>query len=390
MTSSRIEKHLKAKRITPKDGHYFFGYFDKSPWDVEQRYLLAHRTGFMGKQPTKNDTATIGMVDLQNENKFVPLTETYAWCWQQGAMLQWLNNDPSGIIFNERRGNYFAAKILNIKTGAGKKICRPIYCQSPNGKYALSVNFSRLDKERPGYGYAGIPDQFDGELHPKDDGIWLVDLENNNAKLIVSYLKIAQMYPRENMDTGASWFNHLLFSPNSSRIAFLYRWRQPGGSHLTHMFTSNIEGNDIFPLNLDDMSSHYTWLDNIRIINYSRRFNQGDHYYLYYDQTQKVDIVGKEAFESDGHCSFSKDGRWMLTDSYSYPETGHRRFLYLYDNIKNIRYEIGAFYSDPDLPAPTRCDLHPRWSRDCKQICFDSIHEGSRHIYIMDLSIIVQ
>ena len=28
------------------------------------------------------------------------------------------------------------------------------------------------------------------------------------------------------------------------------------------------------------------------------------------------------------------------------------------------------------------CDLHPRWSRDGQQAVFDSIHEGTRQIYV--------
>ena len=74
----------------------------------------------------------------------------------------------------------------------------------------------------------------------------------------------------------------------------------------------------------------------------------------------------------------------MLTDSY--PLEDNCRKLFLYRLCDNTAFEIGSFYSDPSYPVPTRCDLHPNWSRDCRSVCIDSVHEGSRQIYLLDVS----
>ena len=51
---------------------------------------------------------------------------------------------------------------------------------------------------------------------------------------------------------------------------------------------------------------------------------------------------------------------------------------------KNIRV-IAKVFSPFKYDNDTRCDLHPRWSRDGKKICFDGTFEGSRGLYIVNL-----
>ena len=87
----------------------------------------------------------------------------------------------------------------------------------------------------------------------------------------------------------------------------------------------------------------------------------------------------------DGHCTFSADKKWMLTDSYPWPADYSRR-IYLRNNETGIVHLVGVFKSDPTLPGPCRCDLHPRLSADNKTICFDSVHEGKRGVYLIDVS----
>jgi hypothetical protein len=384
-----IKKHLPVERVTHGPHHHFFGYFDKFPWDKSGRYLLAQSVGFTARQPLPGETARIGMIDLRDGNRFIPLAETNAWCWQQGCMLQWLNDSSTEIIYNDREGDRLLSRILDVRGGETRTLCRPVYCLSPDGQWALSLNFSRLDRERPGYGYPGAHDPTEKVHCPDDDGLWLVNLKDNTARLIVSVAQVTETFYRSDMANTPGWFNHLLFSPDSGRVAFFHRWRRwrPDGSprHLTHMFTANRDGSDIWPLNLEDMSSHYTWVNPRQIINFSNRYAGGWQYYLYTDRTHRTETIARDVFPDDGHCSYSSDGKWMLTDSY--PETNYPyRKLFLYHLESGAAYEIGEFHSDPSYPAPTRCDLHPNWSRDDRQVCIDSIHEGSRQMYVIDVS----
>ena len=54
------------------------------------------------------------------------------------------------------------------------------------------------------------------------------------------------------------------------------------------------------------------------------------------------------------------------------------------------RHDLGSFYASPDLSKENRCDLHPRWSRDGRQVCIDSVHEHQRQMYVLDVSGIVE
>ena len=382
-----IRMHLPVKRLTQEPKHHFFGYFDKFCYDRSGRYLLAHEIDFTARQPQPGEKAGICLADLENDCRSRRIAESDAWCWQQGCMLQWLNDSATKIIYNAREGNGFVSRILDIATGERQTLCRPVYCLSQDGRWALSLNFSRLDRERPGYGYPGGNDPNAGIDSPEDEGIWLVDLQHNTARLIISVAQVTRAFHRPSMDHTPGWFNHLLFSPDSRRFAFFHRWRVWGENgekkHITHMFTTNLDGSEIYPLNLEDMSSHYVWIDNSRIINFSNRHATGWQYHLFTDRTDRVEIIAKDVFPGDGHCSYSPDGRWMLTDSY--PGADECRNLYLYQLTDGTAYEIGKFHSDCSYPIPTRCDLHPRWSRDGRKVCFDSTHEGSRQIYEIDL-----
>lgn len=44
------------------------------------------------------------------------------------------------------------------------------------GKLGLGLNFARIAGTRPGYGYAGLPDPFQDELHPARDGVYGIDM----------------------------------------------------------------------------------------------------------------------------------------------------------------------------------------------------------------------
>ena len=95
--------------------------------------------------------------------------------------------------------------------------------------------------------------------------------------------------------------------------------------------------------------------------------------------------MGKDVLDRDGHCSYSPDRKWVLTDCYPSSDDPHRT-LVLYHAETDRRVDVGRFYSPPAVTGPIRCDLHPRWSRDGRTVCIDSVHEGTRQMHVIDVT----
>ena len=227
---SAEEQLSPAVAVTTGPKFHWFGYYDKCPWSADGRYMLSMEVDFMDRPPTGSDSIRVGMVDLQaGDREFIPLDETRAWCWQQGTMLQWLATDPNRlVIYNSVQDGEYCSIIRDVHSGETRVLPRPVYAVSPDGTQAVSLNFSRVARTRPGYGYYALPDPTEGVMHPEDDGAWWMDLQTGETKLILSIDQITQVAYRRSME-NENWFNHMQFCTDGSRFLFLHRWKRPDG-----------------------------------------------------------------------------------------------------------------------------------------------------------------
>lgn len=375
-----------AVALTKGPHHHWFGYYEKCPWDASGRWLLTMESPFKDRPPEQDDIAMIGLIDTQNGSKMIPLAETRAWNWQQGSMLQWLGDGTNGeIIFNDREGDRFVSRIMNVHTQDVRTLHRPVYTVNKAGTLAISLNFARLHHQRPGYGYAGLPDPFKEVHEPEQDGLFSLDLKTGESRLIVSLAEAAGFERNADFEGKMHRFNHAQFGPKD-RLAVLHRYKSPDSEvGNTRLLTLDSSGNHLRTLSDHGKVSHYEWWGEQRVVAWALRHGLGQRYFIFHDDDSKqVDLIPNVGTSlRDGHCSFSPDGRWMLTDTY--PDDTHYRTLFLIEMNTGRRVDIGRFLSPPGL-WEVRCDLHPRWGRDGKTVCFDSVHEGSRQMYSVDLS----
>ncbi|MBT3266565.1 hypothetical protein HN371_05385 [Candidatus Poribacteria bacterium] len=383
-----IVDHRRPVAVTSGPRFHFHGYYDKTPWDPSGRYIAALETAFVDRPPAADDTAVVGLVDTAGDNAWLPLASTQAWNWQQGSMIHWLGPtaDPA-FVQNDVRDGVLVSVVRALDGEELRVLPMPVYAVSKDASQAVTLNFARVHRTRPGYGYACAPDPSAGDLCPDDDGIWHMDLATGESRLIVTLAQIAAMRPKPNMAGAEHWFNHLLFNQDGSRFIFLHRWKLETGRWETRLFTAAPDGSDVCLLADHEIVSHFDWRGSDRVLAWARHYDVGDRFFLYTDLSEQREVVGDGVLTRDGHCSYSPDRRWVLNDAY--PNRDNHRTLMLYRPADDTRIDIGEFYTMPELGGEIRCDLHPRWNRDGTKVCFDSTHEGERQVYTIDVADIV-
>mgnify|MGYP004517414661 CR=1 FL=1 len=391
--SKKIKSEGNITRISPDDKNheYFFGYYDKSPWDASDRYMLCMRANNTWSDVSPREKADILLIDTQkNDNdseRVKKIAETRAWNVQQGCMLQWLGPDfTSKILYNDYRVGKYVSIILNLATMEEKIIPAAVYSVSADGKFALTLDFSRLYELRPGYGYYNIPEKTKGIPLPHTTAIWKVDLETGKVTDLLKYTDFVDFQPRVEMKEPGSVHkvNHIMLCPNGKRFMVLYRWFN-GHRKYTRLITCNVDGTDMYILSDDDMVSHCFWKNNNEILAFENKKKTGPGYYLMEDKTNKY-IRCWPQFSNDGHPSYSPDRSLIVTDSY--PDRARIASINLMDGDerKHENKTIAKVFAPFKYDNDTRCDLHPRWNHAGNRICFDSVFEGHRGLYVVDVT----
>ena len=386
------------RRLTdgPHD-HLLASYFGISSWSPDLRYLTVLETDLNKRLPEVADAATIGLVDTADGNRFIPVAKTVCWNFQEAAMAHWLDNDT--FLYNDLRNGRFVTVIRNWRTGSERIVPHPVSAVAPDGRKALSLNYARLRLTRPDYGYPGEgQDAREGEPWPEDDGLWLVDLKTGEAKLIVSVASCRGMMPAIRKPGGLAYFCHTVFSRDGSKIFWLARTvdfydkeRQIGDKgRQTTSFTCNADGSGVRRCFPDGWGgSHFGWKDGDTIcVTAKRGGNPKDNVHVEFtvgDEGRRR-CLGGGLLDWDGHCTYSPDGRWLSTDGYW--DVNFERKWALLRLEDGAILPLGKFFVDEKYRGNPywRCDLHARWRPDGRQLGFNSVHEGSRQVYVIDLN----
>lgn len=384
-SNEKIKSDGDIARVSPDDGfEYFYGYYDKSPWDATDRYMICIKAKQAYKSVAPKEPAIVGVIDTHDNNQFIQIGVTHSWNVQQSCMAQWVGPDfRTKIIYNDFRNGKYCSVIYNWENKTEERVLPlPVYDVARDGSFLLSLDFSRLHRMRPGYGYSNLPEVTKSELCPDKGCIWKVDVNTGEIEELFKYTDLAAFEPDESMVGAEHKVNHLMISPNGKRFMVLHRWFQNGRKH-TRLVTVNVDKTEMYNLSDDVFVSHCYWKNDNEILSFLRKKDIGDHYYLMKDKTQEYQMFWPR-LRTDGHCSYSPNGSLIVTDSY--PNRKRMAFVYLCKEEQEQPVRIARVFSPFKYDNDCRCDLHPRWNRAGDKVCIDSVHEGKRGLYVIKIS----
>lgn len=374
------ETSINVNSFSLNRKHVFFGYYDINPFSIDQKKILSI---VVPNKKKINSPAIIGYFNIDSNHQFHQIGTTKTWCWQQGARLRWSNKDQETVIFNNMHNKKYGCIFQNFKTKEViKQLSHPIYDLSKDERYGLSLNFSRLQRLRAGYGYDILVDDTIDDKAPKDDGVFLIDVQKNTSKLIISLETVAQIEPQASMAGAEHYINHLSWNKSSTRFLFFHLWTN-GNKRSSRLFTCDKDGANLYLLENKEAVSHYDWKDDEFICLTTASNKHGVRYSLYRDLTDERKILDSKHLREDGHPTYHPTNENLIL-SDTYPDKYGERKLFAFDINKLDFYWMGKFKSPIKYRNDYRCDLHPRWSHDGKKIAFDSTHSGLRTINIID------
>lgn len=423
-----------TKLFTTPSG-YWFGYYNYDPLNYDQTRMLCNKTDNDASLIKQGMQIEVGFFSLP-DGQWHSFGKSDSFNWPQGAMLQWLpgKGNENKAIYNLSKDGNLIARIHDISTNQDKDISWAIYGLTPDGKKSITIDMERAHWTR-GYHYESIIKQELNVPVLKDDGIFEVDLTANTRKLLIPIEQIIQADYEPCFEHAKHWIEHIMVSPNGKRFCFLHRFSPIDNvfNYRTRLIIADIEGKNMqvisgsdiynwshFGWDGDDAFSIYTYEHIRKPIKAGRVTNsresalsfklklkkslkslipekikkelyiaikgQKSYYQYYIYQNGKFtlnEIYKLRAFDIDGHQNYTRDGKYMIADSY--PDLDQYQRIIVYDKQLHKAIIIGHIYAALHQ-KPGTCDLHPKLCNNNNYLMVDSAYDGSHHMILFQIN----
>lgn len=409
---NRYEPLVPVWCITPEIKGCIHRFFDTSPFSPSGRYLAVLSMPQEKRLPRPGEVARIIVIDLQKGEKRI-VAETRGWETQMGANINWGTEDTE-LYFNDvdtETWEPFCVK-LDPFSGEKNKLEGTIYRISPDGKHIVSADMKRMRRTQFGYGVM-VPDELVPRNFnlPDDDGLYITDTETGKKKLLVSirevFEKAVPKTDKEFYKQGECYGFHCKFNPQGERLAFSMRWFKTKESQPWNMIakkqlhfwvvTMKPDGSDIYvavgPNQWKKGGHHHNWYPEGKKLSMNLAIDgDGKLYFVKvnYDGTGLSKII--KEIPGSGHPTIHPDGRHILTDTYEKEDTAFGdgtvplRLINLKSKSEEILVRINIANPGTEVTSALRVDPHPAWAPDYKHAAFNGFVNGTRRVFIADLS----
>jgi len=360
----------------------FGGYYDIATVNNKGQ-VLSH----MSSVPSVNLPSDAVPVDIMitdiHDGTSKKITKSKAYNWQQGTRLHWLNEEL--FVFNDFNEdlNRYESKVFSAKENSLIKTFNYPVQGVYKDQYFLSINYQRLLRMRPDYGYRSLPPLQQSELtNLKDDGIWKIDYASGDARMLHTIEDVTNVERKEVFKDCTHKVNHLIIQPNGKGFMFIHRYFQ-GKRRFDRLMYSNFK--TIKVVIDEEYVSHCYWMDNETILGYLKANGENGYYYLGLNGVATLCTEMTLLQLGDGHPSCFGD--WIVFDSY--PDKSRMQKLYLFNRKTKELHCLAELFQSTKYKNETRCDLHPRFSTNGKCISFDTVYQGKRRQQVIDISSIL-
>ncbi len=400
--------------VTPRRRACLHRFFDTSPISPSGRYLAVFQMPFEDRQPLPGERGAVCVIDLQTGDDFL-VAETCGWEPQMGANINWGASDHE-LFFNDvdtTTWRPFAWK-LDPLTGARTRMEGTVYHASPDGRRLISANMTTMRRTQPGYGVV-VPDDVmrrnTGLVD--DDGFYLTDTRTGAARLLVS---LREMFTRaqpaiqaDDMQRYEPYGFHSKFSPQGDWLMLSVRWFPTQETPVWNMF--KIDHNAVrfawitMPLSGGAMhcaigpeqwikgGHHATWFPDGTRISMNLNINRDGLRFVQVQRNGSDLHSMRDDLPGSGHPTLHPDGVHLLTDTYTNEDVAFGdgtiplRWVNLRTGAEEALVRINT--RQPCGDGALRVDPHPAWDRTWRYVTFNAFVEGTRRVFIADLSSVI-